>query len=322
LTIVLGSQARLAEMTLPAEARPHIDATLAAARRGGTLLERLSQLTGARDWRPEPCATEDFLADLDVLARAALPGGVTLTIRNALPGERLMLDPGLLQDALLNLILNARDACGPEGRIGVTLSALQGTWAEFAVTDTGPGFSDAALHRGFEPFYTTKGAEGSGLGLAMVYDMAKLAGGRVVLGNTFSGARVALRLPLRTAPAEAAGRLVLMVEDSAEVRATIRDMLTELGHAVAEAASAAEARTLLETLPEIGAVLTDLTLEGEETGLDLAESLGPGGPPVWIMTALPADDPRHQAARARWPVLAKPFSAAHLAQTLDAGRAA
>jgi hypothetical protein len=111
LTIVLGSQARLAEMTLPAEARPHIDATLAAARRGGTLLERLSQLTGARDWRPEPCATEDFLADLDVLARAVLPGGVTLTIRNALPGERLMLDPGLLQDALLNLILNARDAC-------------------------------------------------------------------------------------------------------------------------------------------------------------------------------------------------------------------
>jgi hypothetical protein len=156
----------------------------------------------------------------------------------------------------------------------------------------------------------------------MVYDMAKLAGGRVVLGNTFSGARVALRLPLRTAPAEAAGRLVLLVEDSAEVRATIRDMLTELGHAVAEAASAAEARTLLETLPEIGAVLTDLTLEGEETGLDLAESLGPGGPPVWIMTALPADDPRHRAARARWPVLAKPFSAAHLAQTLDAGRAA
>ena len=322
LTIVLGSQARLAEMTLPAEARPLIDATLAAARRGGTLLERLAQLTGARDWRPEPCATEAFLADLEVLARAALPGGVALSVRNALPGERLVLDPGLLQDALLNLILNARDACGAEGRIGVALSALQGTWAEFAVTDTGPGFSDAALHRGFEPFYTTKGAEGSGLGLAMVYDMAKLAGGRVVLGNTFSGARVALRLPLRTAPAEAAGRLVLLVEDSAEVRATIRDMLTELGHAVAEAASAAEARTLLETLPEIGAVLTDLTLEGEETGLDLAETLGPGGPPVWIMTALPADDPRHQAARARSPVLAKPFSAARLSQTLDAGRAA
>lgn len=322
LTIVLGSQARLAEMALPAAARPLIDATLAAARRGGTLLERLAQLTGARDWSPEPCATEAFLADLEVLARAALPDGIALSIRNALPGERLMLDPGLLQDALLNLILNARDACGPEGRIGVTLAALQGTWAEFAVTDTGPGFSDAALHRGFEPFYTTKGGEGSGLGLAMVYDMAKLAGGRVVLGNSFSGARVALRLPLRTAPDGGAGRLVLLVEDSAEVRATIRDMLTGLGHAVAEAASAAEARALLETLPEIGAVLTDLTLEGAETGLDLADSLAPGGPPVWIMTALPADDPRHAAARARWPVLAKPFSANRLARVLDAGRAA
>jgi signal transduction histidine kinase len=322
LTIILGSQSRLAALPLPAEARPLIDATLAAARRGGTLLERLAQLTGARDWTPQPCATDAFLADLETLARAGLPEAMRLNVRNEMPGARLMLDPGLVQDALLNLILNARDACGGRGRIGVTLSALQGTWAEFAVTDSGPGFSDAALRRGCEPFYTTKGGEGSGLGLAMVYDMAKLAGGRVILGNSFSGARVALRLPLRAAPAEGAGRLVLLVEDSPDLRATVREMLTRLGHAVVEAASVAEARALLDTLTEIGAVLTDLTLEGGETGLDLAAGIWRNGPPIWFMTALPAAHPLHAAARARGPVLAKPFTAQALAQALDAGCAA
>ncbi|MFP4404234.1 PAS-domain containing protein [Rhodosalinus sp.] len=322
LTIILGSQSRLSALPLPAQARPLVDATLAAARRGGTLLERLAQLTGARDWTPQACATDAFLADLETLARAGLPEDMALHIRNEMPGARLMLDPGLVQDALLNLILNARDACGGQGRIGVTLSALQGTWVEFAVTDSGPGFSDAALKRGCEPFYTTKGGEGSGLGLAMVYDMAKLAGGRVTLGNSFSGARVALRLPLRAAPVEGAGRLVLLVEDSPDLRATVREMLTRLGHAVVEAASVAEARALLDTLTEIGAVLTDITLEGGETGLDLAAGIGPTGPPVWFMTALPRAHPLHAAARARGPVLAKPFTTQALAQALDAGRAA
>ena len=322
LTIILGSQSRLSALPLPAEARPLVDATLAAARRGGTLLERLAQLTGARDWTPQACATDAFLADLETLARAGLPEGMALHIRNEMPGARLMLDPGLVQDALLNLILNARDACGGQGRIGVTLSALQGTWAEFAVTDSGPGFSDAALKRGCEPFYTTKGGEGSGLGLAMVYDMAKLAGGRVILGNSFSGARVALRLPLRPAPEQGAGRLVLLVEDSPDLRATVREMLTRQGHAVVEAASTTEARALLETLPEIGGLLTDITLEGGETGLDLAAGIGPGGPPVWFMTALPPAHPLHAAARARGPVLAKPFTTQALAQALDAGHAA
>ncbi|RBI85590.1 hybrid sensor histidine kinase/response regulator [Rhodosalinus halophilus] len=322
LTIILGSQSRLAALPMPAEARPMIDATLAAARRGGTLLERLAQLTGARDWTPQPCDTDAFLSDLETLARAALPAQVTLTMRNEMPGERLLLDPGLVQDALLNLILNARDACGGAGRISVTLAALQGTWAEFSVTDTGPGFSDAALKRGCEPFYTTKGGEGSGLGLAMVYDMAKLAGGRVILGNSFSGARVALRLPLRAAPARGDGRLVLLVEDSPDLRASVREMLTGLGHAVVEAASAAEARALAETLPEIGAVLTDLTLEGAETGLDLARALGAEGPPVWFMTALPPDHPLHAEARAQGPVLTKPFGAEALARALGVGLAA
>ena len=322
LTIILGSQSQLARKALDPDSRALVEATLSAARRGGTLLDRLGDLTGARDWRPRPCDTGAFLDDLATLARAALPEGVALSVANGLEGRRIQLDTGLVQDALLNLILNARDACGSEGRISVALEEVQGTWAEFSVSDTGPGFTDAALARGMEPFYTTKGGEGSGLGLAMVYDMAKLAGGRVLLGNTLSGARVALRLPLRPAPVAGDGRLVLLVEDSTDLRASLRGMLTDLGYAVAEAASVPEARALLDGLPEIAAVLSDISLAGAETGLDLARALGPEGPPLWLMTSLPPEDPRHREALALAPVLAKPFGAETLAAALGADAAA
>ncbi|WP_371039244.1 PAS-domain containing protein [Rhodosalinus sp. FB01] len=322
LTIILGSQAQLARRSLDTDARALVEATLSAAHRGGTLLDRLADLTGARDWRPRPCDTSAFLGDLATLARAALPDGVALSVVNGLEGRRILLDAGLVQDALLNLILNARDACGGAGRISVVLEEVQATWAEFSVSDTGPGFSDAALARALEPFYTTKGGEGSGLGLAMVYDMAKLAGGRVTLGNTLSGARVALRLPLRPAPTLGDGRLVLLVEDSADLRASLRAMLTGLGHAVAEAASVAEARALLDGLPEIGAVLSDISLAGAETGLDLARALGPDGPPIWLMTSLPPEDPRHREALSLAPVLAKPFGVETLAAALGPQAAA
>ncbi len=99
-----------------------------------------------------------------------------------------MLDAGSLQDSLLNLVLNARDAIGASpGQIAIRLSAVQDTWLDIAVTDTGPGFSETALDRALDPFFTTKGDAGSGLGLSMVYDLTKLAGGQVRLENRASG---------------------------------------------------------------------------------------------------------------------------------------
>jgi hypothetical protein len=99
-------------------------------------------------------------------------------------------------------------------------------------------------------------------------------------------------------------------------------MLTDLGYAVAEAASVPEARALLDGLPEIAAVLSDISLAGAETGLDLARALGPDGPPLWLMTSLPPEDPRHREALALAPVLAKPFGAETLAAALGADAAA
>ena len=138
-----------------------------------------------------------------------------------------MLDPGMVQDALLNLILNARDACGSSGQITISAHAIGNIWVEITVSDTGPGFSAEALEKALNPFFTTKGSDGSGLGLPMVYDTVKLTGGDLNLKNTPSGASVVLRLPYRPAP-PARGGLVLLVEDSDELRGQFRDMLVEL----------------------------------------------------------------------------------------------
>lgn len=233
----------------------------------------------------------------------------------------MMLDRGAVQDSLLNLVLNARDAmAGRTGTIRLTARAVRDTWLEIIVDDDGPGFSDEALRRGLDPFFTTKGGEGSGLGLAMVFDHASLAGGSVRLGNRpEGGARVTLRLPLM--PAVGAPLpdpvLVLLVEDSAELRRQVREMLLAMGHRVIEAETADDALPLAH-LPEVGLVLSDIQLPGGASGLDLVDRLTHARPdlPVALMTSLPAADALHRRSAARVGVLQKPFSPLDLAQVL------
>ena len=212
-----------------------------------------------------------------------------------------------LAEAGARVVLNARDACGSLGQIAISAHVVGQTWVEFTVSDTGPGFSQNALENAMTPFFTTKGAEGSGLGLAMVYDMAKSAGGDLRIANTEKGARVTMRLPYRPAMPATTG-LVLLVEDADDLRALIRDMLMGLGHSVIEAASADEATALLASLPDIALILSDIQLKGEASGLDLAQRLAPDAPPLILMTSLPPDDALFLAAQTRAPVLRKPFA--------------
>ena len=322
LTIILGMQSKLQRMSLPDEVAGLISATIEAARRGGGLLNRIADMTGKREHDPRPTNLPAFLRDMETLALSTLPDRVGFAVNNLTDATVYKLDAGMLQDSLLNLVLNARDACGEAGQITLTVRSVRDTWLEFTVEDTGPGFSDQALSRGLEPFFTTKGGEGSGLGLSMVYDMTKLAGGRVHLSNSKTGGRVTLRLPLRTAEAVVMPGLVLLVEDSPDLRDTIRDMLRDAGHSVVEASNVPEALSLLHELPEISAVLSDISLEGDQTGLDLLDALPDGHCPAYLMTSLPPDDPQFKAARARALVLRKPFAAAELAALLTAEAAA
>lgn len=310
LTIILGLQARLGTMNLGDDARALVEATAGAARRGGALLDRISSLSGARAVRPEPVEAARLLSEIETLARPTLPNGITLATRCEGLDEPVLLDVGATQDALLNLVLNAKDAIGPvTGEILIEARAVAGTWIEFEVTDTGPGFSDKALDHALDAFFTTKGGEGSGLGLAMVYDHAKMSGGHVRLGNTERGARVTIRLPLKTAHPGAAPRLILLVEDQDDIRLDVREMLIALGHQVIEASTGEEALELAG-IDGIGLVLSDIMLAGDLTGDQLARRLSEAGhdAPVVLMSSLPAGDPRRTAA----PVLTKPFTRSQL----------
>ncbi|NIZ61945.1 hybrid sensor histidine kinase/response regulator [Sedimentitalea sp. CY04] len=316
LTIILGMQGKLESMSLPPETHDLIQGTLSAARRGGRLLNRIADMTGHRTLRPKATKMNTLLNELKILASPSLPQAMGLSLLNNTPDAPLLLDPGVLQDALLNLILNARDACGASGQITVSAHIVGETWLEITVNDTGPGFSKEALDKALNPFFTTKGGEGSGLGLPMVYDSVKLAGGDFSIGNTISGARVTLRLPYRKAP-DARGGLVLLVEDSEDLRATFRDMLVDLGHSVIEATSVDEACALAADLQDISLVLSDIRLQGEATGLDLESRLQGSGLPCILMTSLPQSDPHHRSALRRGPVLQKPFTAAQLSALLN-----
>nr|WP_171212394.1 PAS-domain containing protein [Ruegeria sp. HKCCA5426] len=316
LTIILGMQSRLDKMDLPEPARELVAATQQTARRGGQLLNRIADMTGSRTPQPKATDMRGLLEDLRILASPSLPRGVGLSVVNTLPDEALMLDPGMLQDALLNLVLNARDACGETGQITISAHTVGSIWVEVTVSDTGPGFSADALKKALNPFFTTKGSEGSGLGLPMVYDTVKLAGGDLNLRNTPSGASVVLRLPYRPAPPVQEG-MVLLVEDSDDLRSQFRDMLVDLGFSVIEATSVDEALALASDIEDIVLVLSDIRLEGEGTGLDFLDRLKAKLPCI-LMTSLPYSDPLHRKALTLAPVLRKPFTRAQLSALIRA----
>ena len=321
LTIIMGLQGRIERMEdLPPEAADLARATLGAARRGGVLLDRIAAISGPREMRRAPVDLASLLEDLRLMAVPSLPEGTGLDILVAGLAGAVMIDAGAIQDALLNLVLNARDAIGARGgRIVITARPVQETWLEFSVADTGPGFTEEALKRGLDPFFTTKGGEGSGLGLSMIYDHVKLAGGSVKLANRpEGGAKVTLRVPLRRAPeGRSEPRLVLLVEETEEIRTEVREMLRALGHNVIETGSADEALDLAG-LPGIDIVLSDIGLPGDRTGVDLAHALNDRGTAarVRLMTSLPPGDSARARAR-RIPILTKPFTTAELAAFLS-----
>jgi len=322
LTIILGLQGRLGKLPdLPQRAEEMIATTRAAALRGGVLLDRLSNASGQRDIRPVSTDLVALFAEIRALASPTLPPGTFLMLDCTAISDAVVLDGGFLQDSLLNLILNARDAMGgTPGKIHVVARQARGTWLEITVTDTGPGFSEDALKHALDPFYSSKrNDEGSGLGLTMVYDFTQLSGGHTRIANSESGGgMVSLRLPLKFGPKPSAPQLVLLVEDSPEIRTDTREMLRDIGHSVMEAATAEEAETLAG-IPGVTTVLTDIRLSGDRTGYDLARALRDGGNParVFLMTSLPAKNTIRSAAAKEFPLIGKPFKLAELTSFLE-----
>ncbi|MCP5086802.1 MAG: response regulator [Rhodobacteraceae bacterium] len=311
LTIIVGLQGKMERLPdLPVTAQEAIGTTKAAALRGGMLLDRLSDISGRRELTASAVKVDDLFDTVSAMIAATLPNSVSLEFINENVADTVLMDQGFMQDALINMVLNARDAISGTGAITVATRTRGTTWLEFEVSDTGPGFSDEALERGLDPFFTTKAGEGSGLGLTMIYDFAQLSGGRIRISNIpDGGACVSVQLPLRITTGVVPSGMVLLVEDTEEIRTSVRTMLRDIGHSVLEADSAEEALALAR-VPGVTHVLSDIMLSGKMNGLEMVEAIKDAGldVPTIMMTGLPPQDPARKTAGDKFALLPKPFS--------------
>nr|WP_222530504.1 ATP-binding protein [Azospirillum sp. 412522] len=259
---------------------------LDAAERGATTIQRLLAFSRQQALQPQAVDLNELIEGMLDLLAYGLGGGIVL--KTALtPGlAPALVDPGQLENALLNLVVNARDAMAEGGTIVIateaaTRDAMQegGDAIVLSVRDDGSGMAPAVLSRVFEPFFTTKRfGRGSGLGLSMVYGFVRQSGGKVdiqsepgvgtLVAMAFPRARMlpeTLALPRDPGPVEGGPERILVVEDDPTVRLTAVDMLTALGYRAVPAASAEEALVLLDGTA-FDLLFTDVILTGGMNG--------------------------------------------------------
>jgi PAS domain S-box-containing protein len=345
LTVITGALDLIQRKPDDVERRNRmIEAALGAARRGERLTHQLLAFSRRQALKPEAVRIDDLLAESEPLLRRAVGEAVHFTLRPGAPEAVAMLDQGQFDAAIMNLVVNARDAVSQGGAITVATEACEladgevqdvaaGAYVRVEVRDDGVGMEPAVLARVFEPFFTTKEiGKGTGLGLSQAYGFARQSGGGVTIQTApDEGATVSLYLP-RSAeaaalpppappapeqPASARQLTVLLVEDDAEVGEMVSAMLTELGHTVVRAEGVDQALEELARRQDLDILLTDLVMPGGLSGLDLAKSVAETHPglPV-ILSSGYAGEAQPIAAETPWPLLRKPYSADALARAL------
>lgn len=347
LTIIIGNLSALQGQLNGGASNEHVEPALQAARRGAELIRRLLTYSRRQPLEPSSIEVGALVHNMSHLLVRSLTE--TIKVRLRLPGEPLfaLVDPHQLENALLNLALNARDAMPDGGELTIAVSERKldayvarlvqvppGDYVQIDVTDTGSGIDPELLQRVFEPFFTTKPfGSGSGLGLSMVYGFVRQSGGNIrVVSTPGKGTNVRFVLP-RSQPPEAAPvqverdhsspRLrqgpVLLVEDEPEVRKVIRLQLTALGHTVIEAENGLEALPMLENIEDIALLISDTVMPGGIGGRELAQrarSLRPDLP-ILLITGYASADPDDGGLAADVPVLRKPFDQTALSVALN-----
>jgi PAS domain S-box-containing protein len=327
-----------------------IEAAQGAARRGERLTQQLLAFSRRQALKPERVCIDEILKESEPLLRRAVGEAVNLAVAPGAPEAVADIDTSQFDAAVMNLVVNARDATPPGGHIRVEsqLCVLQAGEAEGAdpgdyicvsVHDTGEGMDEEIAARVFEPFFTTKEpGRGTGLGLSQVYGFARQSGGAAAVESApGKGASIRIYLPLARSEAahggakpERAGgpagpqRRVLLVEDELSVGDMVEAMLAELGHEVVRAEAAPEALLILRRRTPIDVLLTDLIMPGGKTGVELAQeavALRPGLPV--ILSSGYTGEALSEADEAPWPLLRKPYTADALSAAIEAviGRA-
>lgn len=330
---VIRLAAEGAQITAPDIAPAAMQSVLNGSQRGAELAERLQKLTVWQGGAMTRIDAGSALRDAVDMARGAVP--VTISLECVAPDAQVEVtcDGADLELSVLNLVLNARNAIVEagmkDGTIHVSLKTVGGV-AVIAVRDTGPGIAPGVADRIVEPFYTTRRKfGGTGLGLATVAAFARNAGGEFVIGPAEGGGALAvMRLPLTGGTAlrddEPAGELkplhgigLLVVDDDAEFRTLLSDVLAMLGAQVESAHNADSALDILQDSTDIAVMLTDHMLLDGDSGTLLAERAIAVRPELKIiyMSGYRAQD---KATKPRVPglVLRKPLNIAHLSQSI------
>jgi two-component system cell cycle sensor histidine kinase/response regulator CckA len=307
--VILHAEILLAEETLPGDLAPDVQSIYDEATEGAQLVRQIMDFSRHSPMETQILDLKDFIADRIDILRRTLPASIKLLLEVE-PGElTARIDPTLIQQVVMNLVVNARDAMQDAGELRVSLSRLEvgpndeppvlemspGQWLCLAVSDTGTGIPPEVIPHLFEPFFTTKPrGEGTGLGLAQIYGIVKQHAGHVGLDTELgNGTTFTVYLPAREAePAppeeqhEAAptgrGETVLVVEDERTVRESCRRTLESLGYRVSTARNGEEALATYHSEGGFDLVLTDMVMP-VMCGQDLIRELRKADSPPRIL---------------------------------------
>ncbi len=304
LTGITGSlellQARVAQGRLGALDR-YVTMAQEAAQRAAALTHRLLAFSRRQTLEPKPTDVNRLVGAMEELIRRTMGPAITVEVAAAAGLWPALVDPNQLENALLNLCLNARDAMPGGGtlvvetankrvdaRTGRAFGVAPGEYLTLCVSDDGTGMPADVAARAFDPFFTTKPlGEGTGLGLSMIYGFARQSGGQArIYSEMGGGTAVWLYLPrhhgeadaaealpdLAHAPRAAGGETVLVVDDEPTVRTLVSEVLTELGYAAVEAADGAAGLRVLRSDARIDLLITDVGLPGGMNGRQVAEA--------------------------------------------------
>jgi PAS domain S-box-containing protein len=350
LAIVMGNLQLLQErVSGDAKAREYLDDALWSAKRGGELTHRLLAFARKQPLKPAVIDLNDVVRGMTELLRRTLGASIRIVESLAPNLWKASADRGELENALVNLAVNARDAMRSAGTLTLeTRNAVldedyaeqyeevtPGEYVLLAVADTGTGMSPEIMQRAFEPFFTTKEVgQGSGLGLSMVYGFVKQTGGHIsIYSRVGQGTCVKLYLPRALSspigrekespdvfPEDLGDKVILVVEDEAKLRKVAVKMLDRLGLQSLQAETAKGALELLADT-HVDVLFTDIELPGGMNGTELAEAAHQLYPELKVLftTGYARETTlHHRGLHERAPWLLKPYSHQELARELKA----
>ncbi|ATB36595.1 hybrid sensor histidine kinase/response regulator [Cystobacter fuscus] len=269
-----------------------------AVERGAKLASQLLSFARRQPLQPIVVNLSRLVRGMDELLRRTLGEDVELETVTAGGLWNTAIDPNQLENVILNLAINARDAMSNNGKLTIEVSnavlddrycrmhpeVLPGQYVLLAVSDTGSGMTPEVMERAFEPFFTTKPeGRGTGLGLSMVYGFVKQSGGHIKLYSELGhGTTIKLYMPraveaesmdaqVITGPIEGGSETILVVEDDPEVRTTVVEMVSELGYRVLKAVDAQSALVILQSGVPIELLFTDVVMPGPVRSPELAK---------------------------------------------------